>query len=230
MTVGWRGEHGAETAFCSYFFSFSYCLKAPSNQIFLSVLLVRLVSIFCFSCYIWDVFLFSTCVWLITARMMTEGNVLTWFTTWWEGGLPHLNSIISPSHNTSNGPMSFPMRRGTPVTDPRSLPGQDGVPPGRDWMVCPPPDRTGRGIPQARTGWGTSLAKTGWGYSPLRQNNRASSWYPGAVCLLFSRMRTVLFELETAHRLPFDQCCVFETNNYFQLDVPWYRQFLVGSA
>ena len=77
------------------------------------------------------------------------GEVLDLPLTW---VVPHLHPIISPSHNTSIGPMSFPGY--TPGYSPQ--PGQDGVPlqgqnrvlpartewgtqTGQDWMGTPPP-------------------------------------------------------------------------------------------
>ena len=66
-----------------------------------------------------------------------EGNVFTLFDSpnpdWGGGGCSP-----SPSHNASTGPMSF-QGEGTPVPGggyARVLPwlGQDGVPPGQDWV------------------------------------------------------------------------------------------------
>ena len=81
----------------------------------------------------------------------------------------------SPSHNTSTSidPISFPGGTPSPSLVPypfwgTSSLGQDGVPPGRDWMGYPwpgldglPPTRTGWVTPWP--GWGTPSAWKGWG-------------------------------------------------------------------
>ena len=72
-------------------------------------------------------------------RRLTEGNVFTNY-------VHHRGGGLSPSHNTSTGPVSFP--GGTPVTGPRSLLGCTSVPGG---------GTPGRVIP-----WDTPLARTGW--------------------------------------------------------------------
>ena len=91
---------------------------------------------------------------------MTEGNVFTLYTTGGKGrgDVPHFHSI-SPSHNASTGPMSFP--EGTPVTGLRSLPGEGVL---KFQVGYPSPRRWGGG---QGTPWGTSsLRQYRMGYSP----------------------------------------------------------------
>ena len=81
----------------------------------------------------------------------------------------HPGSTLSPSHNTSTGPMSF--LRGTPClshntsTSPMSFPRGTLVP-HRGWYPSPRWTGTpGEGIPLARSGWGTPSSQ-GWGVPP----------------------------------------------------------------
>ena len=122
---------------------------------------------------------------------------------------PSIEGTISPSHNTSTGPTSFPGVPQSQVGQGTPIPGGGGVTP--VLAVGYPSPRQGEGVPHSwlggcevfpipshcsRTEWDTPLVRSGWGTpSQDRMGYLPGPGYGyamGSMPLAVSRRRTVL--------------------------------------